>query len=322
MFKENQSAVLQHSAFGGHETFPLRYTWLHKAVREVDADAEVFAREDALVRFGVGKNMVRAIRHWAMVCGVLEDDPVVPRNRGRVLRVTELGRHLLGKNGWDPYMEDPGTLWILQWRLGSQPNAATTWFWVFNLVPQPEFTRESLLKWLEALAAQKGWTRAATESIRRDIDCFIRTYVPVNPSRSIPIEDSLDCPLVDLGLLREFGSRGSYLLARDEQPSLPDEIFAYALLSFLAQQSSTARTIPIETLAFAPGSPGRIFCLTENGVVSRLEKFDRLTDGAVTYDDTAGMRQMLIKDLPEPMRLLSKYYDPKRVNRRGNKRAA
>src|SRR5579863_1049083 len=204
MFIENQSALLQHSAFGGHETFPLRYTWLHKAVREVDADPEVFTRDDALVRFGVGKNMVRAIRHWATVCGILEDDPVVPRSRGRVLRVTELGRHLLGKNGWDPYMEDPATLWILQWHLGSQPDAATTWFWVFNLVPQPDFSKESLLKWLEALVAQKGWTRAASESIRRDIDCFVRTYVPSALGSSTPIEDSLDCPLVDLGLLREF----------------------------------------------------------------------------------------------------------------------
>ena len=98
MFTENQSALLQHSAFGGHETFPLRYTWLHKAVREVDADSEVFTREDALVRFGVGKNMGS---HPPLGNSMRssQDDPVVPKNRGRVLRVTELGRYLLGKNG-------------------------------------------------------------------------------------------------------------------------------------------------------------------------------------------------------------------------------
>src|SRR4051812_34721023 len=117
MFMGTQSASVQRGSFAGHETFPLRYTWLHKAVREVTADPEVFGREDALVRFGVGKNMVRAIRHWGLVCGVLEEDRVIPSNRGRFLCATDLGKRLLGENGWDPYMEDPATLWILQWHL-------------------------------------------------------------------------------------------------------------------------------------------------------------------------------------------------------------
>jgi hypothetical protein len=56
--------------FSGHETFACRYSWLPKAARVVDEDALIFASErenEAMVRLGVGKNMVRAIRFWAEV---------------------------------------------------------------------------------------------------------------------------------------------------------------------------------------------------------------------------------------------------------------
>jgi len=53
--------------FSGHETFPLRQLWLRKAYDAVTESEEpaprsVFADEDAIVRFGVGKNMAMSIR--------------------------------------------------------------------------------------------------------------------------------------------------------------------------------------------------------------------------------------------------------------------
>ena len=65
----------------GHETFPLRYGWLKKAfdaVRATEGDGDnrsVFTGEDAIARFGVGKNMVGSMRHWATASGVIEDVP-------------------------------------------------------------------------------------------------------------------------------------------------------------------------------------------------------------------------------------------------------
>ena len=58
----------------GHETFPLRYGWLKKAFDAVSAAEgcwastdRFFLTADAIARFGVGKNMVASIRHWAVV---------------------------------------------------------------------------------------------------------------------------------------------------------------------------------------------------------------------------------------------------------------
>ena len=65
----------------GHETFPIRYGWLKKvfdAVRDTesqDDNRQVFSGPDAIARFGVGKNMVSSMRHWATAARIIADDP-------------------------------------------------------------------------------------------------------------------------------------------------------------------------------------------------------------------------------------------------------
>ena len=62
----------QHT-FSGHETFPFRYPWLKKGYDAVCEDGDVFLRDDAITTLGVGKNMVRSIRHWCLTAGVIEE---------------------------------------------------------------------------------------------------------------------------------------------------------------------------------------------------------------------------------------------------------
>jgi len=53
-------------SFSGHETFPLRFNWLKKGIDAAAEDPEIFNSDRAIAEFGVGKNMVRAIRHWGL----------------------------------------------------------------------------------------------------------------------------------------------------------------------------------------------------------------------------------------------------------------
>jgi len=53
----------ERSAFGRHETFPLRFGWLTKGVGAWLDNPIVFDEDDAIVKLGVGKNMVDAIRY-------------------------------------------------------------------------------------------------------------------------------------------------------------------------------------------------------------------------------------------------------------------
>jgi hypothetical protein len=116
--------------FAGHETFTLRYGWLKKAVDAARERQDIFLQDDALVTLGVGKNMVRSIRHWGLVTGILEESNDVPNNRGRFIRPSALGDLLFGPRGLDPYLEEVGTLWLIHWQLAEIPDGPTTWFWV------------------------------------------------------------------------------------------------------------------------------------------------------------------------------------------------
>jgi hypothetical protein len=298
---------IEHASFSGHETFPLRMMWLPKAVENIRKDADLFTREDALVRLGVGKNMVKSMRHWALACGVLEEH-AVEGSRLKTLSVSDLGEKLFGSEGWDPYLEDAATPWLLHWELSARPERATTWFWVFNHCPQPEFTKDELVRWLLTISEQTNAKRTSEASLRRDIDVFLRSYVAGKPSRSEPIEESLECPLVELELIREYGQRGTYLLQRADQPTLPDAVFAYALGRFIGHSGKTARTLALEEVAYAPGSPGRVFCLSEDALLLRLDAVEAATNGGIVFDETAGMRQLLIKHDLDPMKLLGNYY--------------
>ncbi len=146
----------------GHETFPLRYGWLKKALdatgesEEQGALRSVFLAEDAIARFGVGKNMVSSMRHWATAAGVIEDSS----SAGRPVP-TSLGRKVFSSRGLDPYMEDPATAWLVHWQFCGRPHK-TTWFWAFNYYSAPSFERDTLVRGIEKLAKDRGWPRAST----------------------------------------------------------------------------------------------------------------------------------------------------------------
>ena len=98
----------QRPSFSGHQSFPFRYPWLKKGIDGIASDPRIFGADDAMVRFGVGKNMVASMRHWGLALGVLQEPPDVPGNRGRSLESTELGNALFTDAGWGPV---PGGPW-------------------------------------------------------------------------------------------------------------------------------------------------------------------------------------------------------------------
>lgn len=296
---------IQAGAFSGHETFPLRFTWLPKAIREVETDPQAFSDPDqAMVRLGVGKNMVKSMRHWALATEVLEEEG----DRGqRSLRPSVLGQRILGAEGLDPYLEQPATLWFLHWRVAGRPDRTTTWYWAFNHAPQPDFTKDDLTAWLLGLIEERGW-RATAASLKRDIDVFIRSYVPSLGTKKAAVEDVLDCPLVELDLIHAHEERGRFIIDRHPRPTLPDALFAFALVEYLGRTERTAMSVPLDEIALAAGSPGRTFALSERDLLGRLERLSEITESGLVYDETAGLRQVHIHRMPEALPLLERCY--------------
>ena len=280
----NSPNITVRYSFSGHESFPFRYTWLPKGVLYTHQYPDLFLREDALVILGVGKNMVSSIRHWCETLGLIESP-----ERG-FFEVSELGDALFEENGWDPYLENPGTLWLLHWLLVSRAEEASTWYLAFTRWNTDEFTRDKLVNWLWKRVGESPATRATKGSLKRDVDVFMRTYVPAKVTATRPLEDTFDCPLVDLGLISELDSK-TYQFVRGYQPSLPDEIFVHALLDYWKLAAPHQNTLPFERILHSEGSPGAAFKLSENALVERLERLPGWS--GLVYDDTAGMRNVL-----------------------------
>jgi hypothetical protein len=217
-----------------------------------------------------------------------------------------LGELLLADDGLDPYLEDPATLWVLHWQIASNRARASTWFWAFSYFHEPEFTRETLTsalyKWTQTLPGKQ----VAESSLKRDVEVFLRTYVPSRQSRGDIAEDSLDCPLVELSLITQQGQ--SYRFRRGSQSGLADVILLYAILRFWEAFSPAAETLALHDLARQPASPGRLFKIDESSLVERLEAVDKWTDGALSYGETAGLRQLYRRKRIDPNDVLAEAY--------------
>lgn len=295
-------------SFYGHETFPFRYSWLRKGVTAVASDTAFFSRERAMIDLGVGKNMVHAIRYWCLAARLIQEDGGAGRQRGRFVPTT-IGRRIFFDDGFDPYLEDPATLWLLHWLIASNARQATTWFWMFNIWGSNEFTKDKAADDIQVWLERNGYKPVSESSIRRDVDCFVRTYTRARQSKQVILEDSLDCPLVDLRLITELSDDRTYQFQRGAQASLPDAVLAFTLIDFWHTLTNQSNTLAFAKIAYAPGGPGRVFKLDEDSLASRLERLEELTKGALYYDETSGLKQVSKRAEVVPMEILTSYYN-------------
>jgi hypothetical protein len=254
-------ATTQPFSFSGHETFVFRYTWLKKAVDAVSFDPRIFGQDDAIVTLGVGKNMVRSIRHWGLATGTLEEEP---KSRGTSIKVSPLGAFLFGGGdslGADPFLEDPNTLWLLHWYLISCSGRSTTWQWAFNRFLSNEFTREGLLQSVEDESRRLNLAPPSEGTLKRDIEVFVRTYLSGRGSKNAAVEDSLDCPLTELGLLEEMSGTSLLKIRRGPKSTLSNRVFAYCLLQFWDSVSHGTESLAFSEIAYAQNSPGTVFII-------------------------------------------------------------
>jgi hypothetical protein len=290
---ETPTTALQGS-FAGHETFAFRYAWLKKGVDGLEREPEIFGQEAAMVRLGVGKNMVRSIRHWCLATRVIGEAETIPGTRTRRLEVTPFGGRLLRDGGWDPYLEADGSLWLLHWRLATNSVRATTWYWAFNLMKEQEFTRDSLLDGLTRLAANHGWGRLSPASLKADVSCFLRTYSPGKRGPASTAEETLDCPLTSLGLIGVIGEGQTqrYRFHNGPKTGLPPAVFCYALLESWDRHHPGQETLSLREIVHGEGGPGRVFRLDDDAVLSYLDTLEALTGGKITFSDTVLTRQV------------------------------
>lgn len=270
--------LLPNPVFARHETFHPRFGWLKKGFDAAARDPEIFSREDAPVVLGVGKNMVYSIRYWCSAFKVLAKD-----------QPTDFGEKLLGDRGWDPFLEDPASLWWLHWKLLEFPCNATAWYFTFYTFRQVEFSSGELL---EALGkyAQTLEIRIAESSLKKDVSCILRMYADAETNKRTIIEDSINCPFAELGLIESGVKNKHYNFRVGNKNNLPPEIVAAACLEF-AGRVGEQKTISISKLCYEIGSPGLAFKLPETAICESIEAVASSLDG-VRLSESGGLVQL------------------------------
>ncbi len=308
--------------FTGHDTFPLRYGWLYKAVNYLNSDGKLqTSNEDktreAIVELGVGKNMVNAIRYWTEACAVIK---VVIVNNLVDHSVTDNGYYLFGsKNstGKDPYLEQIGSIWLLHFWLNFNYEYLTAYRYFFNYSNVQYFEKSKLIS--DCYEDSKSLVVneiGNVTTLKKDFDCFLNIYAnkfksSVSKKKFKIDEDHFTSPLSELNLVQDNGG-GFFVSDLKERPELPIEIFIYALILFVKIETAESKVtnVDFDTLLTKPYSPGRIFRLSENGLGQKLDEAQEFSIGDISWIDSLGLRQVKMnpKLLDAPLEFLDKYY--------------
>jgi hypothetical protein len=278
--------------FSGHETFPLRQLWLRKAYEAVAtfqrgrAPKGVFADPDSIVRFGVGKNMVSAIRHWALAC-----DVIVETDDG-MYAIGVTGEELFGKGGLDPYLEHPASAWLVHWYLAGEGRRSTTWYWLFNHTIGPVFERDEVVASLRSYCEANIRSRASSNTLSRDVDVCLRSYAPRASVEGL--EEMVEPVLGELSLIAHV--RGAqYMFRVGPKPNLPDGVLLFALHRFWQAFAPTVQTLSLDVLAYERGSIGAAFKFDVDSLAERLVSIEEASGGAFAWSETAGLKQVIRK---------------------------
>ncbi len=287
-------------SFSGHETFVCRYSWIKKAHDALEQNPSIFKEDSAMAILGVGKNMVYSMKNWMQAFQLVHESE-------DGLQLEEITSRLFKDSGWDPYLEDQATLWLLHWFLASNHEKATTFYYAFNYLNSIEFTKEQLTDELLKYSEENG-VKVSRNTLVKDVDIFIRTYCQTKANKRGPIEDSLDCPLVELDLISESSLRGVYRFLRSDKLTLANEILLFAILDYWNKSCSEMSILSFEDLLYGNGSPGLIFKIDEDSFAYKLSKIEELTDGAIKFDETSTLRQIYKESEISKFDVLAKYY--------------
>ena len=268
--------------FRAHDTFFIRKGWLSKGMKYVHAKPDVFVdkSENPMDVLGIGSNMVKALRYWLQTVGLTQE----PNSGRRMQSFTQLGNAIFEH---DRYIEEMGTLFLLQYKLASNASEATAWYYFFNEFSMSEFSREDFVASLQnyVLMHEDG-NAVAIRSLNDDFACIINTYLPkhrINSTNENP-ENNIDSPFGDLGLVDVVSK-----VKRTYKKVIPSasNIDPWVALAVIVDQAKDRKEISLNELLTAPCNIGKVFNLDAITMLDLLRSVERL--GQIKIVRTAGL---------------------------------
>lgn len=278
------------STFSGHETFHCKSLWLKKGYDFVK-DGNSFNDEEAVVKLGVGKNMVGSIRYWLRAFGLIDQDG----------NLSQLADYIFDTdNGCDPFLEDTQTLWLLHWNM-IYTNFATIYRQMFlNFHKErKEFSKANIFAFLKRKNNDKAFSGIVwnENTINRDINMLTKMYV----SPDTNIYEDYTSILLDLNLIKRI-DKDLYEFNYATKAKINPLIFFYAVhkISGGNQVVEFDKMLELEL----------VFCLSQGDL---YDLFNQLTaiNSNITFDNSAGEQLFAVKQDFNEFEILDLYYKTK-----------
>ncbi len=287
--------------FSGHESFQCRQMWLKKGY-DYAKKKKSFADKDAVVELGVGKNMVSSIRYWMKAFNLLTQDD----------ELTLFAHKLFADAGYDPYLEDEASLWLLHYHLVKK-GLSSTYSIVFNELRKEkiEFTKENFIAYVRR-KSETAKSSINEKTLSEDFAVLTKMYLR-SDAQSKDKEDSFSGLLTELSLLKSYQKKieaekkteiiDIYSIENNERTEIPDEIILYAILD----NENFDLSINLNAIEQNNNSVGTVFAINRPGLQSKIENLTGKYN-FIIFNDQAGIKEIQFKKKPTALSILDKYY--------------
>lgn len=280
--------------FSGHDSFQCRQLWLKKGYDYVH-EGKNFNDEDAVVQLGVGKNMVSSIRFWLKAFNII-DNKDIP---------TEFGTRLFDdEHGYDPFLEDEASLWLLHYQL-VKSGIASIYSIIFNEFRKEKlfFNKETYSNYIKRIGESNSDLNFNENTVAKDFIVFANLYK--NDAESKDIEDSFSGILSEIELLKTTGKgkEEHFYIENAERDNLPEAVVLFAII----ENPNYGNSISMNSLEFDMNSPGSIFALNRSGLINKISEIvSEFKD--ITFTDQAGIKELQFKNKSDAYKILETYY--------------
>ena len=274
-------------SFSGHESFFCKPLWLKKAYDSMNEGIN-FNTPDAVAILGVGKNMVASIRFWSRAFGLSVND--MPTPFANLIFNDE--------NGYDPYLEDEGTLWLLHYFLLTKKVAS-----IYHLTfldfqrEKKEFDRNQLLTFIRRKCNVPEQKNVYNENtVKKDISVLLHNYVMPSDLRS---SEDFSALFLDLGLINSLGSE-KYCFNDIDPNHIHPDILLYALLDYKGADN----TISLDGMQ----EVALMFGLSLSNLIELIREVVAQHPDDLSYTDNSGVKNLqFIHDIDADT-VLNHYY--------------
>lgn len=283
--------------FSGHETFQCRHFWLKKG-HDFLVEENSFKANDAVVKLGVGKNMITSIQHWMKVFGLLENDAEV--------QLTDFSYKIFSDEGYDPFLEDVNSLYLLHYNLLNN-DIASLYGIVFSEFRRVrisrDFTAGQISDFLKRKLDKEN-IQSSKNTLNSDVKVFLRMYQASAKKGMKSIEDDFASVLLGLEMFEPvegvfIEGEQVFRFKYDDKKGLDARIFLFAILdSFEGLES-----ISVEEIEKTIGDK---FLCSKEGVELKLEWLQE--KNFLVYKNDAGRREIQMKKKQDKWDVLNKYY--------------